>query len=197
LRQILTLIITCTVDQGWSARHPLLNDEGGFMKDRRRVLLLIEDDPNDRLITQSVLEKVEAGYMVQMVRNGQEGIGYLDGVGPYADRERFPFPTFLITDLKMPLLDGFGVLEHIRGHPEWSIIPMVVLSASQDTDDIQRAYQLGANSYLLKPQGYEELCGLLLKTFDYWTACEVPQGDELGQRAQTDCHGKLGARYAG
>ncbi|MDB6031279.1 MAG: response regulator receiver protein [Verrucomicrobiales bacterium] len=167
------------------------------MKDRRRVLLLIEDDPNDRLITQSVLGKVGAGYRVQMVRNGQEGIDYLDGVGPYADRQKFPFPTILITDLKMPILDGFGVLEHIQNHPQWSIIPMVVLSASQDTDDIHRAYQLGANSYLFKPQGYEELSGLLLKLFDYWTACEVPQVDERGQEARTDCHGKLGARYAG
>jgi CheY-like chemotaxis protein len=171
--------------------------EGGVMKDRRRVLLLIEDDLNDRLITQSVLQKVGTDYMVQMVRDGQQAIDYLDGVGPYADRGRFPFPTFLITDLKIPLLDGFGVLEHIKNHPDWSIIPTVVLSASQDTDDIHRAYQLGANSYLLKPQGYEELRCLLVKAFDYWTACEVPQVDEIGRTARTNCHGKLGARFAG
>lgn len=161
------------------------------------MLLLIEDDPNDRLITQSVLQKVGTDYMLQIVRNGQEGIDYLDGVGQYSDRRRFPFPSVLITDLKMPLLDGFGVLEHIKIHPQWSIIPTIVLSASQDTDDIQRAYQLGANSYVLKPQGYEELSDLLLKSLGYWKACEIPQVDEFGQKARTECYGKLGARYDG
>lgn len=161
------------------------------------MLLLIEDDPNDRLITQSVLQKVGTDYTLQMVRNGQEGIDYLDGVGQYSDRKRFPFPSVLITDLKMPPLHGFGILEHIKIHPRWSIIPTIVLSASQDTDDIQRAYQLGANSYVLKPQGYEELSDLLLKSLDYWKACEIPQVDEFSQKARTECYGKLGARYGG
>jgi len=69
------------------------------------------------------------------------------GEGRYADRERFAYPTFIMTDLKMPRVDGFGVLEFLKKNPEWRVIPAVMLSASRDTDDIKKSYALGASSY--------------------------------------------------
>lgn len=79
------------------------------------------------------------------------------GEGKYADREKFPYPTFITTDLGMPKADGFAILEFLQKNPEWKVIPTGVLSASQDQDDIQKSYRLGANSYHEKPQTSEQL----------------------------------------
>jgi len=119
----------------------------------------------------------------------------MTGEGKYADRQKFTYPTFIMTDLKMPKVDGFAVLEFLKKNPEWKIIPAVVLSASCDLDDIKKAYMLGASSYHVKPQDTEPLRQQLKILHDYWLTCEVPQVDTTGKQVETNSDGKLGEKF--
>ena len=98
-------------------------------------------------------------------------------------------------DLKRPEADGFAVLEHLKNNPEWAVIPTVVLTASQDLDDIKKAYMLGASSYHVKPTSFEGLQKQLKVLHEYWMTCEVPEVDSAGRQLRTDSKGKLGERF--
>ena len=100
-----------------------------------------------------------------------------------------------MTDLKMPKADGFDVLQFLKANPMWRIIPAVVLSASQDLDDIKKSYMLGASSYHIKPNAPEDLRKMLTLLYEYWMSCEVPQVDPSGKQLQTQSEGKLGERF--
>ena len=162
------------------------------MKRQMQTILVIEDDANDRLLLQLAFHRIGVCDPVQIIENGTEALAYLRGQGKYADRSQHPYPTFLITDLKMPGVDGFAVLADLREHPERAITPTIVLSASADSDDIRLAYALGANSYIVKPVDLEELFRLLKLTYDYWHSCDVPYTDPDGRHIPTTSTGKLG-----
>jgi DNA-binding response OmpR family regulator len=117
------------------------------------------------------------------------------GEGKYADRTLFAYPTFIMTDLKMPGSDGFAVLEFLKKNPEWAIIPTIVFSASTDLDDIKKAYMLGASSYHVKPSSPSAMIHQLKVLHDYWITCEVPQVDSTGRQVHTNSNGKLGERF--
>ena len=125
-----------------------------------------------------------------------ENFALPEGQGKYSDRTLFAYPTFITTDLKMPGADGFAVLEHLKEHPAWAIIPTVVLSASRDLDDIKKSYMLGASSYLVKPASPDALRQMLKVLHDYWMTCEVPEVDSTGKQLLTESKGKLGERFA-
>jgi CheY-like chemotaxis protein len=91
--------------------------------------------------------------------------------------------------------DGFHILEFIKEHPALSVIPVVMLTTSDDPDDIRQSYLLGASSYFTKPQDQQGLRDLLKKIHEYWAECEVPEVDEAGYAVKTDSRGKAGARY--
>jgi DNA-binding response OmpR family regulator len=95
----------------------------------------------------------------------------------------------------MPKLDGFAVLEFLKGNPQWAIIPTIVLSASSDLDDIKKSYMLGASSYHIKPSTSEGLRHQLAVINAYWLTCQVPEVDSTGKQLRTDSHGKLGERF--
>jgi CheY-like chemotaxis protein len=95
--------------------------------------------------------------------------------------------------LKMPQGDGFTVLDYLKKNPEWAVIPTVVLSASDDLDDIKKSYILGASSYHVKPTSLDGLRKLTRILFEYWKECEVPEVDRTGKRLLTQSEGKLGA----
>src|SRR6185503_1446907 len=145
------------------------------MKAQTRTILLVEDEPNDQLLFERALRLNGTRDTLRMVGHGAEAIAYLNGEGEFADRDKFPFPSCIVTDLKMPIMDGLTVLEHLKANPQWCIIPVVVLSASQDTDDIKRAYMGGASSYFCKPPDLLGLKELLRKFDEYWSECEVPE----------------------
>ena len=132
---------------------------------------------------------------IQCLSGGQEAIAYLKGDRKYSDRTRFPYPSFIMTDLKMPAGDGFSVLEHLKSVPEWAIIPTIVFSASTDADDIKKSYTLGASSYLEKPRDFTALRRVLKLVYSYWLECRVPQVDVTGKRVKTDSKRKLGERF--
>jgi len=131
------------------------------MSVRDGVILLAEDDPNDVLSVQRAFQRTHVANSLQVVRDGEEALAYLSGQGPFADRERHPLPVLLLMDLKMPRKSGLEVLEWVRQQPGLKRLPIVVLTSSNQGPDINRAYELGANSYLVKPAGFDSLLELV------------------------------------
>lgn len=162
---------------------------------RQVNILVVEDEPDDRTLIQSAFKKVAPDSRTHLVTNGSEAIAYLMGEGEYANRATYPYPNFIVTDLKMPVLDGFAILEHLKGNPTWAVIPVVVLSASSDPDDTRTAYMLGASSYHVKPTSFEALCSQLKVLHDYWMTCQIPEVDTSGRQVRTLSKGKLGQRF--
>ena len=134
-------------------------------------ILIAEDDEDEALLLAHALKAIGVSNPVLMVDNGEHVIAYLKGEGQFADRETFPLPAVLITDLKMPAVGGFELLEWLRRNPRFAIIPTLVFSNSSEPQDIQRAYALGANAYLVKPPGMEQLEAMMRTTFDFWMLC--------------------------
>ena len=165
------------------------------MKKYHSTMLVVDDDPNDLFLIESAFRTIGVKDAVHTVSGGQDAIDYMMGTGKYSDRSQFAYPTFITIDLKMPGVDGFSVLEHLKKNPEWAIIPTVVLSASNDLDDIKKAYMLGASSYHVKPGALDDLRQLLKVLHDYWMTCEIPEVDWTGRQLHTDSEGKLGERF--
>jgi Response regulator containing CheY-like receiver, AAA-type ATPase, and DNA-binding domains len=133
-----------------------------------QTVLLVEDDPDDVLLTQIAFEKARLANPLQISRDGQEAIAYLQGEGQFADREKFPLPILILMDLKMPKINGFQVLEWLHEHPELSKIPVTILTSTDHDPYITRAYDLGAVSYLIKPPNAETLLALVGRLHAYW-----------------------------
>jgi CheY-like chemotaxis protein len=104
---------------------------------------------------------------VQEVHNGEEAIAYLKGETPYSDRDRFPLPAVILLDLNMPMKNGFDLLEWLRTQPVLKRITVVILTASMRREDVQRAFDLGANSFLVKPSAMEDLTAMI-RTLGDW-----------------------------
>ena len=165
------------------------------MKAQKHTLLIVDDDQHQRFLAQHTFEKLDSTYKIQLAANGDEAIAYLKGEGKFADRDKFEFPAYVVTDLQMEPGDGFHVLEFIKKHPALSIIPVVMMSSSDNPDDIRQAYRLGASSFLVKPPTLEGLRKLLQHIHEYWAQCEVPEVDADGYAVATNSTGRPGARY--
>src|ERR1044071_1451459 len=134
-----------------------------------KFILLVEDDPNDVLLLERAFQKAGLRNNLKLVRNGDQAIDYLSGTGIYADRQKFPAPFLLLLDLKMPGTDGVEVLQWARSQQELARLLIVVLTSSNLQSDVDKAYELGANSYLVKPVGFEEMVNLIQRFEVYWT----------------------------
>jgi CheY-like chemotaxis protein len=145
------------------------------MKAGRLNMLFVEDDENDVKLLQMAIASGAAGHTVQIVGNGEEAIRYLRGEGHYADRQKFPLPNVILTDLKMPRMSGLELLRWLREHPECSVIPTIVLSGSALPADVREAYRLGANAYMAKPSNLNELVEMLRLTYEFWSLCHCPE----------------------
>ena len=165
------------------------------MKKYHSTILVVDDDSNDLIFIERAFRAIGVKDPIHTLSGGREAIAYMMGEGKYSDRSVYAYPTFITTDLKMPEADGFAVLEHLQNNPEWAVIPTVVLTSSQDLDDIKKAYMLGASSYHVKPSAPEDLRQQLKVLHDYWVTCEVPQVDSTGRQLRTDSKGKLGERF--
>jgi CheY-like chemotaxis protein len=142
---------------------------------RNLTILVIEDSEDDVFLFQKALAGEHIKNPVQVVKDGVEAIDYLEGKGEFHDRVRFPFPSVIFCDLKMPRMNGFDVLEWLRKHPECSVIPLIILSSSKEDVDVKKAYLMGANAYLLKPHTLSEFREMLRDTYKFWTWCEKPR----------------------
>lgn len=132
------------------------------------IMLLVEDDPNDILLIQRAFNKACLVNPLKVVRDGEEALNYLSGTGEFADRSRYPLPSLILLDLKLPRKSGLEILQWLRQQPSLKHIPVIVLTSSKESSDVSRAYDLGANSYLVKPVGFEGLLELVKSIGMYW-----------------------------
>ena len=137
----------------------------------RPVILLVDDNPHDVVLIRLAFRRVGIIDTIQLVKDGAEAMRYINGEDKYADRRVYPAPTLLLLDLKMPGTNGFEVLKWIRSQESLDSLVVVVMSGSRDDADIQRAYELGANSYLIKPTKFEDLVKMMepLKDYRNWS----------------------------
>jgi CheY-like chemotaxis protein len=158
----------------------------------RETVLLVEDDPDDVLIMQRTFQRFRLPKPLQVLASGELAISYLDGRDQFADRQEYPLPTLMFLDLKLPGLSGFEVLTWIRQQARLSKVQVVVLTGSRKSLDVYRAYELGANSYLVKPVQPEDIAGLGQSLRLPWLALA-----EDPQRRREAVPGQLGREVAG
>jgi len=141
-----------------------------------RCVLLAEDDPNDVVLLQYAFKQAQVQTPLVAVEDGQEVVDYLLGLGTYSDRSRYPIPRLLVLDLKMPRKSGIDVLEWLKSHEMLRCLPTIMLSSSAHPDDVEKAYQLGVNAFVVKPPGVSERSSLAKMIKDFWlTMNEPPQ----------------------
>ena len=143
---------------------------------RTETILVAEDDIDDAFFLQRAFQKAGVSTSLQFVKDGQEAIDYLDGEGDFTDRAAYPAPDLLLLDLKMPRINGFQVLEWVRQQPAFKRLPVIIFSSSDEGKDINHAYDLGANSYLLKPHSSEDLITVAQKLKMYWVEANQTPG---------------------
>ena len=145
------------------------------MEDSKYTILLVDDDENDVLLMRMAFEKSGLPNTIQWASDGAEAVAYLNGEGAYANRQLYPFPEVLIVDLKMPRMTGIELLTWIRDHPEYRVIPTIILTSSRLDADIQAAYNLGANTYMIKPASLENLAKMVKAVHEYWALSVKPK----------------------
>ncbi len=150
----------------------------------RRIVLLAEDDEDHVHLIRRAFEQAPIQDPLFVVSDGDEAVQYLQGVGRYSKREEFPLPALMLLDLNMPRRNGFEVLEWIRAHPTLRALRVVVLATSSDLRDVNRAYQLGANSFLVKPGDFTQVISLVKAMQSYWLeTVRCPESERAGQPA--------------
>ena len=141
---------------------------------RNKLLVLwVEDDPNDVLLLQRAFKKVGISP-VHICPDGEEAIRYLKGKPPFEDREKFPLPNLIVTDIKMPRASGLDLLRWLHDHPRCCVLPVVLFSGSGQDKDVQEAYKLGASGFFQKPTKLEEAVNVVEKILNYWREAFPP-----------------------
>lgn len=138
-----------------------------------RTILLVEDNEDDVFFMQRAIRACGIEHHVEVVEDGQIAIDYFSGTGQYSDRQKFPLPFLIFLDLKMPRRPGLDVLQWIRAQPHLKTLLVLILTTSREDSDVQRAYELGVNSFLVKPPGADQLKELVALVKAYWL--ENPQ----------------------
>jgi CheY-like chemotaxis protein len=131
-------------------------------------ILLVEDNALDIDLIQRAMLKVEATVRLDVARDGEEAVQYLDRW-----EKGFPTPIVILLDLKLPKLGGLDVLSRLKMHPRYKVLPVVVLTSSNEINDIQQAYALGANSYILKAIDYEQFSKAIALIHRYWCGLNI------------------------
>ena len=136
-------------------------------------ILLVDDNRMDIELTLDAFREAHLGNRVEVALGGQAAIDYLLGRGVYADRARYPLPTLILLDIKMPAVDGFDVLREIKRTPVVRRIPVVVLTSSWEEGDRALSYESGASSYLVKPVSFAGFLKVVGTIRDYWLTLNV------------------------
>lgn len=140
------------------------------------AILLIEDNEDDVFIMQRALKEARLTNPLAIVTDGRQALDYLSGAGEYADRTRHPLPFIAFLDLKLPYFSGFEVLTWIRQRPEFNSLIVVVLTSSSEPKDYEKAYALGARSYLVKPPTAQGLRDIFRSLESFWLKAGLPPG---------------------
>jgi CheY-like chemotaxis protein len=137
-------------------------------------ILLVEDDADDVALITRAFRRANLANPVKVARDGEEAVEYLSGAGPFADRNSSPLPVLILLDLKVPRRTGHEVLEWIKAQDGLRRIPVAVLTSSRERRDVDRAYDLGANAYLVKPVDFEELLRMVRSLHLFWLMLNEP-----------------------
>lgn len=140
------------------------------MNDESKVILLVEDNPDDVALTLRAFKRSHLMNPLVVARDGVEALDFVFARGAHAERAGAPLPTLIILDLKLPRLDGLGVLKALRADPRTALLPAVILTSSKEEQDIVSGYKLGANSYVRKPVDFTEFVEAVKVLGIYWLA---------------------------
>jgi CheY-like chemotaxis protein len=140
----------------------------GGAKYSRPLILLAEDSDDDVLLLERAFEKTKIDHQLVRVKDGEEALKYLMGEDEYSNRARYPFPSLLLLDLEMPKMNGMELLQRVRSIRTWKKLPIVILTISTYSPHVKRAYELGADSFITKPQQTTELVAALDQMASAW-----------------------------
>jgi CheY-like chemotaxis protein len=138
------------------------------------TILLVEDEETDVFFLRKAFANVGVANPVQVANHGGVAMDYLQGAGPFGERDKFPLPYLILLDLKLPVTMGLDILKWLRHQPQFKSTVVVVLTSSEDARDIDAAYALGANGYLIKPADSSKLTGLAQSIKDFWLTHNRP-----------------------
>lgn len=133
-----------------------------------KTLLLIEDNPSDEKLTRRAFAKSGLGFDIAVVRDGAEALEYLFGTARYLELAGGPVPDLVLLDLKLPRVDGFEVLRRVRREERTRLMPVVILTASREDQDVRQSYELGANAYVRKPVDFLEFAEAARVIGSFW-----------------------------
>ena len=141
---------------------------------RNRLILLVEDNPNDVELTLRAFEKSQVLNEIVVARDGEQAIHYLFSTGPHADRDPAMMPEVVLLDMKLPKIDGLGVLRRMRADERTKRLPVVMLTSSKEEKDVVSSYDLGANSFVRKPVDFGEFVEAARHLGIYWLIVNEP-----------------------
>lgn len=141
---------------------------------KRGTILLVEDNPDDVTLTERALKKARIANEVVVARDGVEALDFLFGTGAWSGRDTGVEPEVVLLDLKLPKLDGLEVLRRLRNDERTKLLPVVVLTSSREDRDLTKSYELGANSYILKPVDFKQFAKAVRDVGLYWLVLNEP-----------------------
>ena len=144
------------------------------MPDHTVDILLVEDNPSDVELALHSFKRHHLANRVQVARDGAEALDFIFGTGPHAGRRLHDGPTVVLLDLKLPLVDGLEVLRRVKSDPHTRALPVVVLTSSREERDVVESYQLGVNSYIVKPVDFEQFTESARNLGMYWMLLNRP-----------------------
>ncbi len=139
-----------------------------------RIILLVEDNPDDVELTLRALKQYNVKNQIAVVRDGAEALDYLFTTGAYADRDTSTIPAVVILDLKLPKMDGLEVLQRLRADERTKLVPVVILTSSKEEGDMVNGYKFGANSYVQKPVDFTQFVEAARQLGLYWLVINEP-----------------------
>jgi two-component system response regulator len=140
----------------------------------KKIIMLVEDNPDDEALTLRALKKNKVANQIVVARDGEEALDYLFGTGAYAGRDPRDTPTMILLDLKLPKIDGLEVLRRLRAHEHTRLTPVIILTSSQEEGDRLKGYQLGVNSYVVKPVDFGQFSEAINYLGLYWLVLNEP-----------------------
>jgi len=141
---------------------------------KNKVILLVEDNPSDVKLTKRALEQNQIANQLIVAEDGREALDYLFGLGQYSGRDIHDVPAVVLLDLKLPRVDGLEVLKEIRANEHTSVLPVVILTSSDQEKDLIDGYKLGANSYIRKPVDFQQFVEAVRNVGLYWLLLNEP-----------------------
>ncbi|MBM4308146.1 MAG: response regulator [Deltaproteobacteria bacterium] len=145
----------------------------------QKIILLVEDNPDDEALTLRALKKNNILNEVIVARDGVEALDYLFGTGKYAGRDLNNMPQVILLDLKLPKIDGMEVLRRLRADKRTKLLPVVILTSSKEERDLINGYKLGANSYIRKPVDFDQFREAIKQLKLYWLVLNEPPPNSL------------------